>query len=77
MVFSIGTVEDSAQNEWYKGEEEEVDAVEVGFSLNELLRCCKSEGHPGKALAGWTCGLRRAKLFPSSLEVRTTCVSAT
>jgi hypothetical protein len=61
--IAIGGVEDSAQNKRHKGEEQEVDAVEVGFSLNEFLHCCVSEGHPGRALARWAsagCGLRWA-----------------
>jgi len=61
VVLAVGSVEDSAQNKWYEGEEQEVDAVEVGFSLDELLHGRKSEGHPGRTLDRWVttrCGLR-------------------
>jgi len=53
VVFPIGGVEDSAEDKRDKGEEKEVDAVEVGFSLDEFLRCCISGGHPGRAPARW------------------------
>ena len=51
MEFAIRSVEDSTQNKRNDGEVYEVDAVEVGFPLKELLQCRKSEGHPGRALA--------------------------
>ena len=61
MVLAIGSVEDSTQKKWCKGEEQEVDAVEVGFFLDEFLHGCIGEGHPGRALARRVparCGLR-------------------
>ena len=71
MVFAIRSVEDSAQNKRHEGEVYEVDAVEVGFPLDELLHCRKGEGHPGRALARWAsagCGLTYSSLRRGGVE---------
>ena len=61
VVLAVGSVEDPTQDKWCKGEEQEVDAVEVGLSLDEFLHGCTSEGHPARVFARRVptrCGLR-------------------